>query len=139
MFHFPESKDFQSEVYATDFGRFIAGTEYADYAVGNQFGDAHTDLISQKTAKARYLWSLETDAGTFTVWYDMMVDTYFILERRPKKEILFTLDEGRMSENKTLMNYTDRPLATLRSAFKHARVAFDTPQTRNAFLEIYKK
>lgn len=138
--HFPNSAEFQNEAYQTQFGRFIKDTDYAEYAIGNQFSDAHTSLIGSKNSRARYLFTLEgSGGGTFSVWYDMMRNEYYCQDKRPKQETMFTLDSERMSEDKTLMTFSDKPLAMLRTAFKHARVAFNSPQTRNAFLEIFTR
>jgi hypothetical protein len=137
--HFPDSSQFASEVYQTKFGKFIEGTEYADYAVGNQFADANDALIGDKRYQARYLFTLDTFGVSFSVWYDMMKDKYHCQEKRPKEEIIYTLNKERMSEEKTLMTFSDRPLGMLRNAFNQARVTFDKPQTRNAFFEIYKR
>jgi hypothetical protein len=137
--HFIDSKEFENEVYKTQFGKFIQGTEYADYAVGNQFGDNHTSLIDEKTSRARYMFTLETASGVFSVWYDMVADKYFCQDKRPKDETIVTLEPERMSEKKTLMTFADKPLAMLRTAFRHDRVRFDRAPTRNAFLEIFKR
>lgn len=136
--HFIDSEDFESEVYETDFGRFIQGTEYADYAVGNQFADNHDALLKSKTYRAMYVFTLETKAGTFSVWYDVNTNEYHAQEKRPKAdEKLFTLVAERMGEGKILLQQNDKLMSNLRTAFRQARVVFDRASTRNAFLEIF--
>lgn len=138
--HFPNAEEFQSGVYETAFGKFIQGTEYAQYAVANTFTDNNDSLLELKNGKARYMFSLECKNGMFSVWHDMRKDEYFVQEKLPKDNpIVFTLLAERMSVEKTLMTFTDRPLAYLRTAFKQGRVVFDKPTTRNTFTEIFKR
>lgn len=136
--HFPDSAAFKAEVYETRFGRFIKGTEYADYAVGNEFADNHESLIASKNSNSKYLFSLECHTGTFSVWRNRD-DEYFVQEKRPKTETLFTLVPEKMTADKILMSFNDRPLANMRGAFRSGRVSFDTAKTRNTFTEVFKR
>jgi hypothetical protein len=137
--HFPESKEFNSQAYETAFGKFIEGTTYAEYAVENQFADNHQALIDRKTANAEYLYTLETKAGTFSVWYDLNDDIFYCQQKKPKIEVQFTLEPSMMTEDKLLFNWSDRPLSSLRGSFRRGRVFFDKPMSRNAFMEVFRQ
>lgn len=142
LWHFPESKQFESEVYQTKFGKFIKETDpdYADYAVGNVFNDNHEALIERKRYTADYLFTLETRNGIFSVWYDGKTDRYYCQEKRPSADEDFvTLVEAWMSEGKRLATFTDKTMGRLRSAFRHDRMRFDRAPTRNAFMEVFKR
>lgn len=138
--HFPDSDEFNKAIYQTKFGRFIEGTEYADYAVGNQFADNHEALITPKGSKAKYQFTLECTTGTFSVWYDVTDNNFYIQSKTPKgQETIFTLIPERMDTGKVLMSVRDKPLDYLRTAFNTGRVHFDAPPTRNTFREIFKR
>ena len=137
--HFPDSADFAMSIYETAFGKFIKNTDYADYAVGNQFADNTNDLVAVKNSNFRYHYTLETKKNTFSVWYSRVDGEYFIQKKRPKTELIYTMLASKMGEDKTLILFNDKPLASLRTAFRHARVTFDEPSTRNAFTEIFKR
>ena len=137
--HFTNAESFQSSVYETKFGRFIKGTEYADYAVGNTFSDNNENLLLLKDSKSKYIFSLETKNGKFSVWNNAFTGEYFIQERIPNGGVLFTLEAERMSEDKIYITFNDRPLQHLRTAFRNAKVMFDKPATRNTFVEIFKR
>lgn len=137
--HFADSADFQNDVYQTRFGRFIQGTEYADYAVGSEFLDNHDGLLKLKNAEATYFYTLETGAGIFSVWLDWANSTYYIQSKRPKAEAIMTLLPHKMEEGKTLLFTNDKLIQDMRTAFRHSRVCFDSAQARNSFIEIFKR
>ena len=137
--HFADSDKFKSAVFQTKFGQFIQDSEYAKYAVGNTFSDNHEMLLARKDAKARYVFTLESKRGTFSVWSKPGGSEYFIQDRLPKSQIMFTLVPEKMDSDKTLITFSDRPLAYLRTAFRQGNVQFDKPTTRNAFIEIFKR
>lgn len=139
--HFPDSKDYQKSIYQTRFGKFISKNmrDYADYAVGNEFKDANDKLISEKTANAKYKYSVETEGGTFSVWYDMGTSTFYILSRRPGNERILTLVPENMDKGKIRVTLNEPLIKSLRSAFNRGKVEFDKPSTRNAFVPIFDR
>lgn len=137
--HFPDSKDFNNGVYETKFGKFIQNTEYAKYAVENTFSDNHDSLLDFKDAKAKYLYTLECKTGSFSVWENIATGQYFVQEKKPKSQTIFTIVPEKMSAEKVLLTFTDRPLAYLRTAFRTGKVNFDKPATRNSFTDIFKR
>lgn len=137
--HFPESAEYQASVMKTAFGQFIAGTDYADYAVGNEFSDNNDQLIGFKDAEARYVFSLQTKTGTFSVWTNSFTDKWYALARQPKNTKMYTTEPDKMDENKTLLINSDRILQMLRTAFRKGMLKFDEPSTRNAMLDVFKR
>jgi len=139
--HFPDDVDFKKEVYKTRFGQFIleSDKEYADYAVGNSFKDNHNNLLARKLPDAGYVFSLETKAGTYSIWRDWKLNKWYIQESRPKQEMLYTVLPEKMSEGKKLLFYSDKQLQVLRAGFKAENVYFDKAKTRQGMLEIFAR
>lgn len=137
--HFVDAKDFSNEVYQTKFGKFIQGTEYADYAVTSEFKDNGDALIRQKSADAKYIYTIETRQGIFSVWSSWSSHEFFIQERRPKEESIFTMLPDRMDEGKTFIQYNDRMVQVLRTSWRNGSTYFDSSKSRNAFIEIFKR
>ena len=137
--HFVDAKDFSNEVHQTRFGKFIAGTEYDNYATGNEFKDNGAALIKQKSADAKYNYTIETAQGIFSVWASWASAEYFIQEKRPKVESFFTMLPNKMDEEKTFITYNDRMLQVLRTAWRNGNAYFDNSKSRNAFIEIFKR
>lgn len=138
---FADSTAFNSEAFKTRFGQFVSESdpEYADYAIGNTFQDNHKLLIEGKDYKADYLYSIETAKGTFSVWTKFLSGVLFIQAKLPKKQRMFTLIASRMSEDKLFLDPTDPVLRGLRTAWRGGMVKFDSAQTRNAMLEVFKR
>lgn len=136
---FPDSADFALSIYETRFGKFIKETEYAEYAVGNLFNDNHDSMLALKDPQAKYQFSLETDEGEFSVWFNLFTNHYYVREKLPKDQIRYTLLSERMTAEKTLVNVSDKRLEYLRSGFRSGRVSFDKPPARNAFIKIFKR
>lgn len=136
---FIDDEKFTGEVLETEFGAFIKDSDYAQYAVHNVFKDNHKHLIGDKPSRAKYMYTLDLKDATFSVWFDSLTRVWYCQKKRPKNEVIITTQPSKMDETKTLMTYNDRTLSVLRTAFRTARVMFDIPATRNAFLEVMKR
>ena len=136
---FIDDDEFSAEVYNTRFGKFIQGTDYGEYAVGNAFLDNNQALIRKKSPTARYMATIETINGLFALWVDYIENVYYIQEKRPKEEILWTLITERVSEERTLITYSDKLLQYLRSGYGRGRVFFSSPQARNIFAGVFAR
>src|SRR5699024_1984109 len=120
--HFADSKHFASEVYKTRFGKFIKDTEYATFSVGSQFGDNHERMLSFKPSNAKYYCSIETLHGTFSLWVDYTIPLYYVQDKRPKDEILYTFMPEKMDNDKILLSYSDKVAQYLRRDRKSTRL-----------------
>lgn len=138
--HFPDSEDFKSSVYNTRFGKFIEGSDYAKYSVENEFDDNAPTLVEEKDPDARYVFTVETDRGAFSVWVNFKTGEYYAQRRRPRgSEKVLTVSVDRMDKTKQYVSYKDTRLASLRAGFNTGMMAFDDPRTRNSFMEIFKR
>lgn len=137
LVHFPDSKKFKNEVYETRFGRFISGTDYENYAVGNQFADANDNMLGVKNSDANYMYSIETKSGIFSVWKSWQSKEFYIQAKRPKQETLFTIVPDRMHHDRVFLKSNDMQLSVLRTAWRYGRVSFDSPVSRNIFSEVF--
>jgi len=139
LVHLANSDEFNNQVYTTKFGKFIKGTSYADYAVGNEFIDNGKTLIEFKGYRAKYVYTLETEKGIFSIWQDERNRQFYVQKKLPKKEVIFTLVPENMDKDKTLLTFNDQLLGYLRTSFRQGRMVFDVPSTRNAFIEIFSR
>lgn len=136
--HFADSKEFSTGVYKTRFGQFIKNTEYGDYAVKSKFSDNNDALLEVKGPRATYQYTLRLEAAELSVWYDP-AGAFYIQETLPKRQIKYTFNPSRVNDDTMLMLKTDKLAQYLRSAFRKGNAYFDTPRSRNAFLEVFKR
>lgn len=139
--HFPKSEDFASEVAKTRFGRFLLENDpaYVDYAMNNQFSDNHEELIKEKDPDAVYRFTLFTAQGEIAIWHSLTTKMYYATSRRPKDhENTFTTELSLMAVGRPHLERGDPLMSRLRTAWRHGRVMFDSPETRNAYLETFK-
>lgn len=136
--HFIPAGEFAGQVYETRFGKFIKGTEYANYAVEAEFKDNHQSLVGKRPSAATYLMTLEGDAGTFALWWDLGGKTFYVSTRRPKQEDIYVMELERMEEGKNLIERNSRVMQNIRGGYAQGKVYFDSAQARNAFAGIFK-
>lgn len=137
--HFADSDEFASSVYGTRFGQFIKGTAYADYSIGNKFKDNNDRLLMFKGATARYKYTVQTRRGTFSVWVDHDEGKFYMQAKLPKEQTIYVTEPELMEHGKKYIQYSHGLLQVLRSAFMRGTLYFDTAQTRNAVVEIFKR
>jgi hypothetical protein len=140
--HLPEASKFARQVSSTGFGQFLSQSdpEYAEYAVNNKFADAHTELIAPKTSDSKYRFTLETQSQIVSIWFDLASNRFFVTRKRPRAgEKIFTLEKAKAGPGKVVLEYGSRPLSVVRTAYNQGRMYFDTPATRNLFLDVFKR
>ena len=140
--HFPMDSEFGDAVKKTKFGQFIAGTEYEQYSIHNQFKDNTGSMIQPKSSRHKYMFTLETDGGIFSCWRMWTMETgvlWHVQSKLPREQVILTTVPGTMTDEKRLVSYSDSVLSELRTAFRQGRTTFDRPQTRNSFIHIFNR
>lgn len=137
--HFADSERFANEVSQTRFGRFIKEfqSEFADYAVGNVFHDNEDSFIEKKTGEARYMLTLKTRSGYFSIWSDMV--NYYAQRKRPKGgERIYSLWTCKHAPGEVQLERNSKILQMLRRFYRNGKMYFDIQSTRNTFSEIFR-
>lgn len=137
--HIPRSEEFAASMRNTRFGKFISETDYARYAIDNEFRDNNGTMVKRKDSSSRYLLSIETRRGTFSIWSNAIAGVYYAQEKQPGNTTMVTLIRDRVTTEKPLMEFSDMFLSNLRTAWKKGKVYFDHDATRNAFIEILNR
>ena len=139
--HFPDSKQFAQEVMSTRIGKFIEGTNYAKYAVQNDFRDNANYLIGKKSETSSYFFTMETTTINFSVWVDFASSpwTYYVQSKSPGNQNIWVMDKELMAEGKRLVPFNDDRLSGLRPAYGYGNVLFESSRLRNSFLRIFKR
>lgn len=138
-YHFIKDSVYAAQMEATKFGQFNKGTTYGDYANHAEFSDNHHELIEMKPEHAKPALSIESPEGTFSIWQTHGPMAFYCQAARPAQELLYTLDLSRVAVDKPFLSYSDKMAQVLRAFFNTGRVKFDSPQTRNMFIHIFKR
>lgn len=139
--HIANSAAFQKSVSQTPLGQFIKGTEFEKYAGQNQFLMDHNALLGTKPPRATPQWNLETRFGTFSAWFDDVDRRYYMQEKLIGWNLpMLTMLPDKMDEDRILVDNRSRILARVRTAYRRGgSIYYDTPRTRNAMLEVFRR
>lgn len=137
--HFPKSEEFAAVFYKTRFGAFVKNTEYAKYAVGNEFADNRKELVRPKDPRAKHEFNLETKFGWLSVWHDIRAARWYIGRSLPANQTTFTLVPNHMNADRMLLLYNDDLIVRMRTAYRTGRMEFDSPQAEAIFLDLFNR
>jgi hypothetical protein len=135
--HFPQSEEFKASIATTRFGQFIEGTAYYDYSVQNQFSDNHKHLVGLKNEKALHYFNLELKSGVMAIWQDVVGGKWYATAKPVNGQLTLTLLPEKHTEEKTLVFPNSDVILNLMAAFQTHRLYFDSPATRNTFLDLF--
>lgn len=135
--HFPQSDEFKASIASTRFGQFIEGTAYYDYSVQNQFSDNHKHLVGLKNEKALHYFNLELKSGIMAIWQDVVGQKWYATSKPVRGQLTLTLLPEKHTEETTLVFLNSEIIVNLMGAFQAHRLYFDTPATRNTFLDLF--
>lgn len=139
--HFPKSEEFKEHINKTRFGQFISNSAYSDYAVNNQFADNQTDLVEDKPTNASYKYSLLMNNINLSVWTVNRPDGmyYYVQKKQPKNKVQFTTDLENVNNECVYLERNSSILQGFRGAYNRGRMRFDSPPTRLAAIQAYKR
>lgn len=70
--------ELQEDKHRSRFGQLINGTEYASYAIDNEWLDDDTDFVKKKTKDCEYRMSIRYNGTWIGIWYDPLDWIYYI-------------------------------------------------------------
>ena len=114
-----------------------APTDYAAYAIDNQFIDDSDEFIRQVPKGSKYHYCLKFENEYFSVYLDPVDYYYYIDGRKPKKKKnIYCLTRSDMTPNIIMLERTSVLIKTLVRMFMLGNVWFDSPKTRGLFYEM---
>jgi hypothetical protein len=137
--HFPRSDEFAAEFRKTRYGEFVADSEWAKYAVGNEFADNRHDLVRPKNPQAKFEFNLETKFGWISVWKDIVNQEFWIGSMLPPNQLTFTMIVGKNTPKIGLLFYNDDIIGKMRTAYRYGRMFFQSPQTELVFIDLMNR
>lgn len=138
----PDSVDFSDERKKTKFGKLIAGTDYGDFALGNEFINDSKVFIEKRSKESRFQFSIVYKGMTIGVWVDVDKGVMYLShDHDPSTKLCFALTTDDLDENTMMMtswkqNYY---LSKMVNAFLNGYLRFDNQVLRNIGYEIFKR
>lgn len=136
------SDDFIAEKKKQRFGQLIAGTQYSDYAIENEFLRDSQTFIEKKAERCRYLYSITYAGFTFGVWHDFkngILYLSFDTEKENRINYAFTTDDHKLNTMLVSTIRTSGYLKQLFDGFKMGFLRFESMDIKNIFHDLLKE
>ena len=136
-----QDSEFIEKVKETRFGKMIAGTEFADYAIENKFTQDSKTFIMRKTEKASYYFTFIYQSVQYGVWVDYSEGKIFVsnnVDPYCKKVYSITVDDH--SPNTMLLRQINKSVSfkNFIENYKMGNVYFESQKIKNITYEVIK-
>jgi hypothetical protein len=136
---------FSAKVAKSKFGRFLEqyDSNYADYAIRNQFRDESDTLIAPIPSDSDLSYVLDTtNYGLFGIWITISEKdghvSQYISRRIPKENTrpTYTLDPNHVDEKTWYVKKSDDVIRRLTTGYRLGKIRFENPQVKADFALI---
>lgn len=111
LLEMPVDEDFSAAKKATRFGKLIAGSAYAAYAIDNQFLRDTDTFLEHKSEKSQYSFTFIYKSDKFGVWMDWSVGKYFVSRNvDPSCRMVYAMTLEDHSPNTMLLSRAQRAI-----------------------------
>jgi len=125
----------------TRFGKVVAGTEYGNYSIENQFLlDTNDFILDHKPKDLRYFFTLKANAECYGIWISHGEGLLYASKKfDPSHRLIFTtILENHKPNTMLLKGNSSIIFNTFVKMFKMGNVYFDSIKTKNIILETIK-
>lgn len=141
LLHLVEDEEFIEEALNTRFGKLIAGTDFADYAIKNKFVYDTKTFIDHKTEKSQYYFTFIYKGDKYGVWVDYSAGKMFIsLNVDPSCKIVYSLTVDDHSPNTLLINQLNKSpfFKNFIDNYKMGNVYFESQKIKAVAYDVLK-
>lgn len=136
-----EVADFQRDKHSSRFGQLIDGSEYASYAIDNEWLLDNEDFISKKTRQCEYRMSLRYKDTWLGIWYDELQGLYYVsLDVNLQCVHKFSATTDDHQPNVMLMRYGKQQgnMKHLIAAYNYGAVRYESIKLKSWFKDIMR-
>lgn len=136
-----EDKDFIESRKQTRFGKLIAGTDFEQYAVENQFTQDSKTFIMKKTEKSFYFFTFIYNNNPYGVWCDYREGKMFVSENvDPSCRIVYSMTVDDHTPNTMLLQNINRSqfFKEFLENYKMGNVYFESQKIKTITYEVIK-
>lgn len=131
----------QQDKHNSRFGQLIDDTEYASYAIDNEWLEDNTDFIQHKTQRCEYRMSLRYNDTWIGVWYDELQGLYYIsLNVDLSYPVKFSATTDDHKPNLMLMKVARQmsSFSHLIKSYNYGCIRYESIKLKNWFREIMR-
>lgn len=134
-----DDEEFRAKKLSTRFGRLTGDTEYGAYSINNKFLLDTDTFIEERAPDAYHLCVMQNNGNEYGVWFSTKRQTYYVSEKvDPYCKLIFSTTLEDHQPNITLLTTRQGTFSTLKTAFQHGMVRFETLKCKNMFMEVMK-
>lgn len=128
---------FEAAAAQSQFGRAIAGTEYADYSIRNKFFLDNDTFIERKTATAKYYFTMRFHSKEYGVYADFETGKLYVSQDADRTyPVRFALTDDDHNPNTLIVKGRRNPyIAALINCYEAGALRFDNARVKGAALK----
>ena len=137
----PDSSDFTNLRRESRFGKLVAGTDYADMAIDNEFIHDSKTFIEKRSKESKFQFLMIHQGLNIGVWVDReRALMYLSTDYDPSTTKRYCVTTDDLSEGVTLVKGFNNNLYTqkMTSAFKHGMLRFDNQHIRTIGYDMFR-
>lgn len=136
-----QNEEFIKSRKETRFGKLVAGTDFAEYAIENKFADNTKTFIMRKTEKASPYFSFIYNGKQYGVWVDYKEGKMFVSENiDPSNNIIYAMTTADHSPNTLLLKSINKSpfFKFFVENYKLGNVYFESQKIKGIVYEVIK-
>lgn len=129
-------EEFTKAAEQTRFGSIIAGTEYGDYNMNNEFYRDNTNFVAKKTPGSEYYYTVRYCGNSYGIWVDYKEGVITVSrDTDPSCSQIYALTNDDHEPNALLIASPRKSVAlqTLANMYSLGAVRFETIAIKNSF------
>lgn len=136
-----QDAEFIEERKQTRFGKLIAGTDFAQYAIENKFVQDSKTFIMKKTEKAQYYLTFIYQNESYGIWVDYSAGKFFVSHHvDPSCKLVYSLTVDDHNPNTLLLSSINKAVYWKKfiENYKNGNVYFESQKIKAVAYEVIK-
>lgn len=137
----PRNEEYESAKKNSRFGKLIAGTDYGDYAIENQWLRDSNTFIEKKSPEAKYWATIVINGINIGIWRDFNASTVYLTDHyNPNCTMKIACTAEDHQENTILASLNSHPILKLiMLAYKNGQLRFSSMKVKGAAMKLISK
>lgn len=139
--NYAKNPAYREKKHNSKFGRLIAGTDYADYAIDNEWLEDNDNFLAEKDGSCKNYCIIILNGVKYGFWKSRVDGRTFVsTDYDPKNPCVFSFDEKDHGEDNVLINAKRSSwFKMVVDNYKIGNVWFENQNVKNVFLRVLSK